>query len=163
MQMKMLRTPVHSVSPRFVRFGFESIHRCGAQLARTSATKKDNDDTLSNLESVLGSSDEDARPKEDEELVEWWRIRPRQSAPPRTKTMAPGSSGRFVMSEDFMEELRVGRKTELGSQLEVPRVQPLMSYVLCLVNFSCAGTFMNVQAFQVSEGPLWRSRHVTTA
>uniref|UniRef100_A0A7S3VU54 Peptidase S54 rhomboid domain-containing protein n=1 Tax=Dunaliella tertiolecta TaxID=3047 RepID=A0A7S3VU54_DUNTE len=150
----MLQNTTTHFAPRFVRTGQKCIYRGGVQKptqARTSATKKDDEDTtLSNLESILGS-DEGPRPKEDEELVEWWRIRPRQSAPPRTKTMAPGPSGRFVMSEDFMGELRVGRKTELGSQLEIPKVQPVLSYVFCLMNFSCAGTFMNVQAFQGPE------------
>lgn len=37
---------------------------------------------------------------------------------------SPGSPGRFVMSEDFLRlgELRIGRKTQLDGQLELPKV-----------------------------------------
>jgi hypothetical protein len=38
--------------------------------------------------------------KDDEKLIEWWKIPPKQSATPRTSSMSPeGGSGRFVLSE----------------------------------------------------------------
>ncbi len=97
---------------------------------------------------------------DDQQKVVWWAIKPKQAAPPRKTGMAPGSHGRFVMSEvrklqparssplsqrsasasftlrapfgsravpaqDFLKlgELRAGRKTLLGSQIEIPRVR----------------------------------------
>jgi hypothetical protein len=35
----------------------------------------------------------------DGQLVEWWKVRPKQDAKPRQNAMAPGSAGRFLMNE----------------------------------------------------------------
>ncbi|GFH08304.1 hypothetical protein HaLaN_03245 [Haematococcus lacustris] len=34
-----------------------------------------------------------------EPLVEWWKIRPKQNAPPRQSGMTSGSQGRFILNE----------------------------------------------------------------
>uniref|UniRef100_A0A6T8QV16 Peptidase S54 rhomboid domain-containing protein n=1 Tax=Chlamydomonas leiostraca TaxID=1034604 RepID=A0A6T8QV16_9CHLO len=107
------------------------------------------DSSLGTLDSLLGDAS-GAKPAGKPEMIEWWKVKPRQSAPPRQFGMAPGSHGRFVMNEDFlrMNELRVGRKTELGSQLELPRVQPVVSFLLLAVTAGCYATYVGIAAQQ---------------
>ncbi|KAL6751848.1 hypothetical protein V8C86DRAFT_644906 [Haematococcus lacustris] len=75
------------------------------------------EETLSTLDSLLGQQPENKAAAQLEPLVEWWKIRPKQNAPPRQSGMTSGSQGRFIMNEDLLRlsELRVGRKTVVGA------------------------------------------------
>lgn len=38
---------------------------------------------------------------------------------------------------------------QLGSQLELPKVQPIISFVLLLVTLACYATYLNISLLQV--------------
>ncbi|PNH12054.1 hypothetical protein TSOC_001080 [Tetrabaena socialis] len=135
-------------------------------------------DALSALDSLLPGAAEHAPPARDAAGVEWWGVRPRQRAPPRTTSISSSRSpaGRFIANEEMLRnEVWVGRKTQLGQALELPKASPYLSYVLALVNAAVYATLVRVSEAQgpdaaaellaglgfsrdavVEQGELWR-------
>ncbi|GLI66330.1 hypothetical protein VaNZ11_010109, partial [Volvox africanus] len=108
---------------------------------------------LSTLDSLLGSgSESDPSPADrDPALVEWWRIRPRQAAPPRTTSISSSANpaGRFIANEAMLRnEVWAGRKTLPGQALELPKVMPCESYVISFIQAAVYGTVVRVYATQ---------------
>ncbi|GIL41928.1 hypothetical protein Vafri_12, partial [Volvox africanus] len=108
---------------------------------------------LSTLDSLLGSgSESDPSPADrDPALVEWWRIRPRQAAPPRTTSISSSANpaGRFIANEAILRnEVWAGRKTLPGQALELPKVMPWESYVISFIQTAVYGTVVRVYATQ---------------
>ncbi|GLC35148.1 hypothetical protein PLESTM_000284800 [Pleodorina starrii] len=79
--------------------------------------------------------------------VEWWRIRPRQAAPPRTTSISTSAnpSGRFIANEEMLRnEVWAGAKTLPGQALKLPKVAPYGSYMVGLVTAAVYGTVVRV-------------------
>jgi hypothetical protein len=57
--------------------------------------------------------------------VPWWKIKPKQSAPPRQELMhPPGEVARFVTDQAlYSSKVRSGRSTSLGGELDLPQVR----------------------------------------
>ncbi|EFJ49905.1 hypothetical protein VOLCADRAFT_89379, partial [Volvox carteri f. nagariensis] len=112
------------------------------------------DKALSTLDSLLGSENDSGGPSSvgrDPALVEWWRIRPRQAAPPRTTSISSSvnPSGRFIANEEMLRnEVRAGRKTLPGQALELPKVVPYASYIIALIHAAVYGTLVRVYVTQ---------------
>ena len=75
---------------------------------------------------------EHERDSGDAQLMDMRRVRPKQSAPPRTTSMSSGGSsgGRFIANGEAMlrNEVAAGRKTLLGQALELPQVQRIAGH-----------------------------------
>ncbi|GFR45147.1 hypothetical protein Agub_g6528, partial [Astrephomene gubernaculifera] len=107
------------------------------------------DDALSTLDSLLGSADASQDPARDPGLIEWWRIRPRQDAPPRTTSTSHSPGGRFIANEEMLRnEVWAGTRTRLGQAIELPKVTPYLSYMMALVNAAVYGVVVRVSATQ---------------
>jgi hypothetical protein len=57
--------------------------------------------------------------------VPWWKIKPKQSAPPRQELLhPPGEVARFVTDQAlYSQKVRSGRSTALGGELDLPQVR----------------------------------------
>ena len=61
----------------------------------------------------------------------WWQVRPQQSAPPRQSLLSK-AEGRFINEEviGLGGGTRAGRATAVGSDLDIPQVEPFACYFL---------------------------------
>ncbi|KAF8059755.1 LPA1 [Scenedesmus sp. PABB004] len=102
------------------------------------------------LSQLIG--DDDGAAAQDEQLVPWWQIKPKQSAPPRRTLMhPPGEVARFVADQAiYSNRVASGRSTPLGSELDLPQVEPYFCYLLTAAQLAvyAAGTWL-----AVSQGP----------
>jgi alanine dehydrogenase len=57
--------------------------------------------------------------------VPWWKIKPKQSAPPRQELLhPPGEVARFVTDQAlYSSKVRSGRSTAVGGELDLPQVR----------------------------------------
>jgi hypothetical protein len=60
----------------------------------------------------------------DQQLVPWWQLKPKQSAPPRQTLMhPPGEVARFVADQAiYSNKVRSGKSTQIGGELDIPQV-----------------------------------------
>lgn len=60
----------------------------------------------------------------DQQLVPWWQLKPKQSAPPRQILMhPPGEVARFVADQAiYSTKVRSGKSTAVGGELDIPQV-----------------------------------------
>jgi len=126
------------------------------QTSSSSSSNTRSGKALASLDMLLGSDSEDApsssqrsvSPPEGK-MVEWWKVKPRQAAPPRQTAMSSGTQGRFIMNEDLMPGgLSVGRVTGEGTEVALPRVMPVASWAIFAVCAIVYGTYVNVGALQ---------------
>jgi hypothetical protein len=77
----------------------------------------------------------------DQQLVPWWQLKPKQSAPPRTTLMhPPGEVARFVGdSSIYATKLRSGRSTRIGGELDIPQVCVCVWVCSCVRVSVCVG------------------------
>lgn len=70
------------------------------------------------------SASADVQQDPDKQLVPWWQLKPKQSAPPRQTLMhPPGEVARFVADQAiYATKLRSGKSTQLGGELDIPQV-----------------------------------------
>ncbi|WIA21772.1 hypothetical protein OEZ85_000931 [Tetradesmus obliquus] len=113
-----------------------------------AATKQE---TLDALDALLQAGDAPAAPA-DSQLVPWWSIKPKQSAPPRQELMhPPGEVARFVTDQAlYSSKVRSGRSTKLGGELDLPQVEPYFCYLVMAGQLAVygAGTWL-----AVAQGP----------
>ncbi|GIL74389.1 hypothetical protein Vretifemale_4316, partial [Volvox reticuliferus] len=142
---KYARAPRCSDGRRITRVKRKVI-RCVKSVEDGNLSNK----ALSTLDSLLGSgseSDDQSPTSRDPPLVEWWRIRPRQAAPPRTTSISASANpaGRFIANEAMLRnEVWAGRKTLPGQALELPKVIPYESYVISFIQATVYGTIVRV-------------------
>lgn len=94
----------------------------------------------------------DAPAPADPPLVPWWKIKPKQSAPPRQELMhPPGEVARFVTDQAlYSSKVRSGRSTAVGGELDLPQVEPYFCYLVMATQLAVygAGTWL-----AVAQGP----------
>ncbi|GBF90508.1 rhomboid family intramembrane serine protease [Raphidocelis subcapitata] len=79
-----------------------------------------------------GAASTSGQQREDDREI-WWQARPRQSAPPRQGLMSKDAqAGRFINESviGFAGSTRNGRTTDVGSELDIPQVEPLACYLV---------------------------------
>jgi rhomboid protease GluP len=95
---------------------------------------------------MLGTQDDIAQSPE--QLVPWWQLKPKQSAPPRQTLMhPPGQVARFVADQAiYSTKVRSGRSTAVGGDLDIPQVDPYFCYVVVAMQLAvyAAGTWLAV-------------------
>ncbi|KAI8469310.1 MAG: hypothetical protein J3K34DRAFT_424303 [Monoraphidium minutum] len=116
------------------------------RLSGFKARARKSDDALDALDALGigdGASSSGQEPADDR--VVWWQARPQQSAPPRQGLSTKGD-GRFINESviGFAGSTRTGRGTAVGSDLDVPQVEPFCAYLLIAAQLSvyAAGTWV---------------------
>lgn len=104
------------------------VQRASPQPPSSTTEAENPSKTLDNLDALLGQEllqgQQDQQQQQKQQLP-WWRIPPKQAAPPRQGLMTPTSQfGRFIPSGEglFMRHVRTGKPTLIGQPLDVPRV-----------------------------------------
>ncbi|KIY96005.1 hypothetical protein MNEG_11957 [Monoraphidium neglectum] len=93
--------------------------------------------------------------EQQDDLQIWWKVKPSQSAPPRQGLMAKGE-GRFINETviGFAGSTRTGRTTAVGSQLDLPQVEPLFCYLLLAAQLSVYAVGTWIGATQGAEASM---------
>eukprot|EP00878_Enallax_costatus_P016357 GHUV01017157.1.p1 GENE.GHUV01017157.1~~GHUV01017157.1.p1 ORF type:complete len:266 (+),score=75.61 GHUV01017157.1:684-1481(+) len=117
--------------------------------AHASEEHKRGSRQLESLDAMLGTqADEAVNP--DQQLVPWWQLKPKQSAPPRQTLMhPPGEVARFVADQAiYSTKVRSGKSTAIGGELDIPQVDPYFCYLVVAMQLAvyAAGTWLAISS-----------------
>lgn len=106
--------------------------------------------TLEALDNLLGTQSDDSADMDVPQL--WWQIRPKQEAAPRQHVMGGRNDGIFISSSDFLRgDVRIGNPTTMDAELQVPKVVPLLSYLILALDTAVFMTSLQVLLWQGGE------------